>query len=124
MELIDETPPGSELQTMIFSWRPAQRRIVEYAYLRRLPLTVGLGAVHLLAVAPSIQHRGGNAHVRAGTDRRMGAGGRCMIVAETSSSPRYASAQGFYRHQGYRLLGWTADYYARADDRVTSGEPL
>jgi hypothetical protein len=47
-----------------------------------------------------------------------------LVVAETSSQPKYEKTRRFYLTRGYAELARIRDYYRRGDDLVVYGKYL
>ncbi|EPR43667.1 GCN5-related N-acetyltransferase [Desulfovibrio sp. X2] len=78
------------------------------------------GAYHLYWIAVHAGARGlglARALLDAARDRALAAGGRAMY-AETSSTPPYADARGFYEHTGFFLEARVRDFYKPGDDKL------
>ena len=41
-----------------------------------------------------------------------------FLLAETSSTPKYAAARAFYLHHGFRELVRITDFYRDGDDKI------
>lgn len=85
------------------------------------PLTTGTFDLYWIAVDPNQHNKGiGKSLLRHAEEVLIGRGGR-LIVAETSSQPKYKGTRMFYDHSGYRELARIRDYYKPGDDLVVYG---
>jgi ribosomal protein S18 acetylase RimI-like enzyme len=88
------------------------------------PATEGTFDLYWVAVEPSVQGKGiGRALDDHACDLIRGMSGR-LIIAETSSLPRYGKTREFYVRRGYRELARIAHYYRPGDDLVVYGKYL
>lgn len=78
------------------------------------------GAYHLYWIAVHARERGrGLARVLLSEAAgRARAGGGRALYAETSSTPPYAAARGFYEHSGFQLEARVRDFYKPGDDKL------
>ncbi len=69
------------------------------------PLTEGTYDLYWLCVARSVQGNGVATLLLDQVEKDLSARGGRLLVAETSSTPPYATARAFYEHHGFRR--WT-----------------
>ncbi len=69
------------------------------------PLTEGTYDLYWLCVARSVQGNGVATALLNHVENDLSARGGRLLVAETSSTPPYATARTFYEHHGFRR--WT-----------------
>ncbi len=115
-ELIDaylEDPKGSEYDTLVAE---IDGTIAGYICYGPTPLTVGTWDVYWMAVDRQRQGQGiGRVLLETAEADIKERGGR-LIMIETSGTPLYATAQGFYRARHYELAARIADFYEPGDD--------
>lgn len=88
------------------------------------PITNGTFDLYWIAVKPTAQRRGvGKCLLEFGEQLVRSNGGR-LLVAETSSQPKYSKARTIYLHNGYTELAHIKDYYDVGDDLVIYGKYL
>ena len=124
LELIDTviTRPGQ--QDYVATVYEQEGQAVGYYCLGPTPATVGTFDLYWIAVDPSMHGRGiggsldghAEAYVRSCRGR--------LIIAETSSLPRYDATRRFYHHHGYAELARIRGYYRVDDDLVVFGKYL
>jgi ribosomal protein S18 acetylase RimI-like enzyme len=121
LELIDAvlTKPGQK-DYIIFVYESAGE-VQGYYCTGPTPGTDGTYDLYWIAVHPAAQGKGvGGALDQHARELVRSMGGRLMI-AETSSQPRYAGTRAFYLGRGYRELARITDYYRPGDDLVVYG---
>jgi ribosomal protein S18 acetylase RimI-like enzyme len=99
-----------------------QKRIVGYLCIGSTPITSGTFDLYWIAVHPESQRRGiGRELLTFAEDLVKSRGGR-LLVAETSSLPRYEKARRFYELNNYSILARIKEYYAVGDDLIIYGK--
>jgi ribosomal protein S18 acetylase RimI-like enzyme len=94
-------------------------RVVGYMSYGLTPLTSGTYDLYWMAVAPEEQGRGyGKELVRWLEEKVRNEGGR-IILAETSSQPKYESTRRFYLGLDFKEVSRIPDFYKPGDDRIT-----
>jgi ribosomal protein S18 acetylase RimI-like enzyme len=93
-------------------------RLAGYACFGPTPSTVGTYDLYWLAVDPAAQGRGVGRALTDMVERRLGARGARLLVAETSGRADYEATRAFYRAVGYVETARVRDFYAPADDRI------
>jgi len=97
---------------------------VGYYCLGPTPGTSGTYDLYWIAVAPSHHGRGIGSALDAHAEALVRSSGGRLIVAETSSTPRYDATRAFYHRRGYAELSRIRDYYSAGDDLVVLGKYL
>lgn len=97
---------------------------VGYYCLGPTPGTKGTYDLYWIAVAPSRHGQGIGAALDAHAEAFVRSSAGRLIVAETSSTPRYDSTRGFYLRRGYAEVSRIRDYYSPGDDLVVFGKYL
>jgi ribosomal protein S18 acetylase RimI-like enzyme len=92
--------------------------VLGYLCVGPTPVTAGTYDLYWIAVHPSAQRHGvGKALLEFCEELVRLQGGR-LIVAETSSQPKYLKTRTFYLHNGYLEAATLKDYYNVGDDLV------
>lgn len=95
-----------------------------YTCIGPTPGTEGTVDLYWIAVDPALHGRGiGRKLQRYVEDTVLSRGGR-LIVAETSSTPRYEPTRMFYHRCGYTEVARIPGYYRPGDDLVVYGKYL
>jgi len=125
MELIEtvlERPEDGEYD--MYTCTTESQEIVGYLCIGPTAITKGTFDLYWIAVKPFVQRHGvGKKLLEFGEDVIRSQGGR-LIVAETSSHPKYLKARTFYLHNGYAEVAHVRDYYDIDDDLVIYGKYL
>jgi GNAT superfamily N-acetyltransferase len=88
------------------------------------PGTEGTVDLYWIAVAPALHGRGiGHALQQHVEDAVLSRQGR-LVIAETSSTPRYDATRMFYHRCGYAEVARIPGYYRPGDDLVVYGKYL
>lgn len=96
--------------------------VLGYYCIGPTPATASTFDLYWIAVSPTAQGKGiGKALNRHAEELISAMGGR-LIVAETSSTPRYDKTRAFYIAAGYRELARIRDYYRAGDSLVVFGK--
>ena len=96
--------------------------VVGYYCIGPTPATVGTFDLYWIAVDPSVQGRGIGAALIAHAEQVIRERGGRLIVAETSSQPKYEATRRFYLKRGYLQLARIKDYYRGGDDLIIYGK--
>lgn len=123
-ELIDcvlEKPDQKDY--VIFTYESGNR-VAGYYCIGPTPATDGTFDLYWIAVHPMFQGTGiGRTLDDHAVEYIRSAGGR-LIIAETSSQPKYEQTRRFYSSHGYSELSRIRDYYRIGDDLVVYGKYL
>ena len=74
--------------------------------------------VYWVAVAPAAQRGGLGRELLVRTEAAIRAAGGERIYIDTSTSPGYDAARGFYRRMGYGVAAELPDFYQAGDGKV------
>lgn len=124
LELIDAVLGVPEQTDYIIRVCEEEGKVAGYYCVGPTPATEGTFDLYWVAVDPALHGKGiGRALDDDACDlvRRMS--GR-LIIAETSSLPRYRRTREFYVRRGYSQLATISDYYRPGDDLVVYGKYL
>ncbi|MBK7257377.1 MAG: GNAT family N-acetyltransferase [Ignavibacteriae bacterium] len=95
-----------------------------YTCIGPTPGTEGTFDLYWIAVDPALHGRGIGRELDLHVERSVRERNGRLIVAETSSTPRYDATRMFYQRRGYAELSRIADYYRPGDDLVVYGRYL
>ena len=88
------------------------------------PATDGTFDLYWIAVKPSMQGQGIGGLLNTHAENLIKNRGGRLVIAETSSQPRYEKTRRFYVAHGYSELSRIRDYYKVGDDLVVFGKYL
>lgn len=80
--------------------------------------------LYWIAVAPGARRSGLGRRLQEATESRVKAMGGKILIAETSTTPHYAAARGFYLSLGYTLLAEVPDWHDDGDGLAIFGKRL
>jgi ribosomal protein S18 acetylase RimI-like enzyme len=95
-----------------------------YTCIGPTPGTEGTFDLYWIAVDPALHGRGIGRELDLHVERSVRERNGRLIVAETSSTPRYDATRMFYQRRGYAELSRITDYYRPGDDLVVYGRYL
>jgi ribosomal protein S18 acetylase RimI-like enzyme len=123
MELIDfATTDANQQDYTIYTGVDKTESIVGYYCIGATPLTHGTYDLYWIAVKPTFHGSGiGKQLLRHAEEWVSSHSGR-LIVAETSSQPKYESTRMFYIKNKYREVARISNYYTVGDDLVIYGK--
>jgi ribosomal protein S18 acetylase RimI-like enzyme len=101
-----------------------QNEVAGYVCLGPTPLTIGTFDLYWIAVKPSFHGQGiGKQLLRYAETMAQSNNGR-LLIAETSSQPKYEATRMFYIKNQYAEISRITDYYKPGDDLVVYGKYL
>ena len=122
LELVDVVLAKPEQTDYIIYVYEAEKVVVGYYCIGPTPATDGTFDLYWIVVAPAGQGRGiGGTLDRHAEILVRSMGGR-LIIAETSSQPKYEMTRKFYLRRGYTELSRIRDYYCVGDDLIVYGK--
>ncbi|MGB2958420.1 MAG: GNAT family N-acetyltransferase [Bacteroidota bacterium] len=98
--------------------------VLGYYCIGPTPATLGTYDLYWIAVHRSVHGTGVGAALDAHAESLVGSRGGRLIVAETSSQPKYGNTRAFYLRRGYVEISRIRDYYRIGDDLVVYGKYL
>ena len=124
LELIDAVLSVPEQTDYIIRVCEEEGKVAGYYCVGPTPATEGTFDLYWVAVDPALHGKGiGRALDDHACELIRGMSGR-LIIAETSSLPRYRRTREFYVRRGYSQLATISDYYRPGDDLVVYGKYL
>jgi GNAT superfamily N-acetyltransferase len=124
LELIDVVLDKPDQKDYVIAVHDDGGMPVGYYCLGPTPGTTGTYDLYWIAVVPSRYGQGIGAALDAHAEAFVRSSGGRLIVAETSSTPRYDGTRAFYLRRGYAELSRIRDYYRPGDDLVVFGKYL
>ena len=88
------------------------------------PLTEGTFDLYWVAVKPSLHNQGVGKQLLCHAEEIIASRRGRLVLAETSSQPKYSGTRIFYIRSGYSELARVKDYYRIDDDLVVYGKYL
>ncbi|MFI5252660.1 MAG: GNAT family N-acetyltransferase [Bacteroidota bacterium] len=93
-----------------------------YVCIGPTPMTNGTYDLYWIAVDPRRHHRGIGKQLQLFTEELVRSRGGRLIIAETSSMPKYENTRKFYLSLNYTEAARIKDYYKIGDDLVVYGK--
>jgi len=122
LELIDSVLDRPGQQDYIINVFDAGGVALAYYCIGPTPATLGTFDLYWIAVKPAAHGLGIGGMLDAHAGRLVRSMGGRLVIAETSSQPRYEKTRVFYLHHGYAELSRIPDYYKPGDDLVVYGK--
>ena len=97
-------------------------KVLGYYCIGPTPMTTGTYDLYWIAVNPSTQKKGIGKELLSHAESLIGKTAGRLIVAETSSQPKYENTRKFYLSAQYKELARIKDYYKIGDDLVVYGK--
>ncbi|MGA7159771.1 MAG: GNAT family N-acetyltransferase [Bacteroidota bacterium] len=108
----------------IFSYVDDDQHVAGYVCIGPTPSTQGTFDLYWIAVSPSVHGKGiGSELLRFAEEHIKAKGGR-LLIAETSSTPKYEKTRAFYERKGFQLQARIEAYYKPGDDLIIYGKNL
>jgi ribosomal protein S18 acetylase RimI-like enzyme len=122
LELIDSVTNRPEQKDYIIYTGVDESGVVGYYCLGPTPMTEGTYDLYWIAVKPSIHNKGYGKKLLAHAESFVRDNSGRLIVAETSSQPKYENTRKFYIKNQYLELACIKGYYKIGDDLVVYGK--
>ena len=106
----------------LFSSVDDRDRVLGYLCMGPTPITFGTFDLYWIAVHPDSHGRGIGRELLAFAENLVKASGGRLIIAETSSQPRYEGARKFYESNKYEVVAHIKEYYNVGDDLLIYGK--
>jgi GNAT superfamily N-acetyltransferase len=124
-ELVEENlAKGAEASGYHFLIADGVEGIDGYACFGPISGTHARYELYWIAVRPDARRAGLGKRLQKATEARVKAMGGAMLIAETSTTPHYEAARGFYLAQGYKLLAEVPDWHDDGDGLAIFGKRL
>jgi ribosomal protein S18 acetylase RimI-like enzyme len=125
LELIDVciTDPHQK-DYEIFSYVDEGGTVQGYVCVGPTPATTGTFDLYWIAVSPDVQGKKIGSSLMKFTEEYLKAKGGRLLIAETSSTPKYDATRAFYLRKDFSELARIREYYKPGDDLVIYGKYL
>jgi GNAT superfamily N-acetyltransferase len=124
LELIDCALDKPEQRDYILWTYEEGGRVLGYYCVGPTPATASTYDLYWIAVHPDSHGRGVGTALQEHAEGLIRSRGGRLIIAETSSQPRYESTRVFYLRRGYDEVARIRSYYREGDDLVVFGKYL
>jgi ribosomal protein S18 acetylase RimI-like enzyme len=108
----------------IFSSVDGEQRVTGYVCIGPTPSTQGTYDLYWIAVSPAFHGTGVGSELLRFVEEHIRAKGGRLLIAETSSTPKYEKTRAFYERKGFERRASIKDYYRPGDDLVIYGKYL
>lgn len=98
------------------------KEVLGYYCIGPTPLTAGTFDLYWIAVKPAVNNRGIGKQLLSHAEVLIESQGGRLVIAETSSQPKYERTRKFYLNNRYNELARIKDYYKIDDDLVIYGK--
>ena len=116
MEIVAENEDQKEY--IIRTYVDEQSVVRGYYCIGETPMTEGTYDLYWIAVDPQTHGQGIGKQLLCHSEELIKSRGGSLVIAETSSLPKYEKTRSFYEHNRYTQASRIKDYYARGDDLV------
>lgn len=103
---------------------PEEGGVLGYYCIGPTPATVSTYDLYWIATHPMVHGKGIGRALLAHAEDLIRSFGGTLVIAETSSTPRYDKTRTFYINAGYTELARIRDYYRPGDSLVVYGKYL
>lgn len=118
IEVIDDTLNPEKDDYRILVAVSDGEKVVGFICYGEIPMTDRRFDLYWVAVDPAMGRQGIGRQLLARMEAELGAQGPARVYVDTSSTPGYDSARGFYEKNGYRVACVFHDFYRGGDDKV------
>ncbi|MDG4475530.1 GNAT family N-acetyltransferase [Thiovibrio frasassiensis] len=118
IEVIDDTlnPEKNDYQILIA--KTGEDKVVGFICYGEIPMTDRRFDLYWVAVDPHLGRQGIGLLLLTQMETELTGQGSAKVYVDTSSTPGYDSARGFYEKNGYRVACVFPDFYRDGDDKV------
>ena len=122
LELIDIVLGSGEQRDYIINVAEEEGNVLGYYCIGPTPATQGTFDLYWIAVTPGEHGRGIGTALTAHAENLVRSLGGRLLIAETSSQPRYEKTRRFYLRLGFDEVARIPGYYRPDDDLVVYGK--
>jgi len=124
LELVDIVMDNPQQKDYIIRVCEDSGEVLGYYCIGPTPATQSTFDLYWIATKPSGQRKGVGGALDEHAQNLIGSQGGKLVIAETSSQPKYEKTRRFYLTRGYTELSRIRDYYRIGDDLVVYGKYL
>jgi ribosomal protein S18 acetylase RimI-like enzyme len=118
IEVIDDTlDPAKNDYSILVAVREGQG-VVGFICYGEIPMTDRRFDLYWIAVDPALSRQGVGRLLLARMEAELSKAGPAKVYVDTSSTPGYDRARGFYEKNGYLVACVLHDFYRDGDDKV------
>lgn len=118
IEVIDDTLDPAKNDYCILVAVSEDQGVVGFICYGDIPMTERRFDLYWVAVDPALGRQGIGRLLLARMEEELSAQGPAKVYVDTSSTPGYDSARGFYEKNGYQVACVLHDFYRDGDDKV------
>jgi ribosomal protein S18 acetylase RimI-like enzyme len=118
IEVIDDTLNPDKNDYSILVAASEEQGAVGFICYGEIPMTDRRFDLYWVAVEPALGRQGVGRLLLAGMEAELSSQGPAKVYVDTSSTPGYDRARGFYEKNGYRVACILHDFYRDGDDKV------
>jgi len=118
IEVIDDTLNPDKNDYLILVAVTEEEQVVGFICYGEIPMTDRRFDLYWVAVDPALGRQGVGKLLLARMEAELAEQGPARVYVDTSSTPGYDPARGFYEKNGYRVACVLHDFYRDGDDRV------
>ncbi len=122
LELIDIVLDSRDQKNYIINVAEDGEKVLGSYCIGPTPATQGTFDLYWIAVSPGQQGKGVGGALNSHAEGLVRSLGGRLLIAETSSQPRYEKTRTFYLHHGYSEVARIPGYYRPDDDLVVYGK--
>jgi ribosomal protein S18 acetylase RimI-like enzyme len=108
----------------IFSYVDSEQRVAGYVCIGPTPSTQGTYDLYWIAVSPAVHGTGVGSELLRFVEEHIRRKGGRLLIAETSSTPKYEKTRMFYERKAFERRACIKDYYKPGDDLIIYGKYL
>ena len=122
LEIAVENPDQKDY--IIYSYVTENGTIAGYYCCGPTPMTMSTFDLYWIAVSPAVHGTGVGSELLRFAEKHIRAKGGRLLIAETSSTPKYEKTRAFYERKGFEQRACIKDYYKSGDDLIIYGKYL
>jgi len=118
IEVIDDTLDPAKSDYSILVAVSEGQGVVGFICYGEIPMADRRFDLYWVAVDPALGRQGVGRLLLARMEAELGGQGPAKVYVDTSSTPGYDRARGFYEKNGYKVACVLHDFYRNGDDKV------